>query len=185
MSTWFGTTHRGGPCLLYCSGLGPWCSSLDSVCIEASRLCCQGFWYLRSNRPLLTFVGSLLVGVAILDPRWSSGAIELPFRGRNVVVLLDASRSMRCQDAGSDRLQVAKTLLGELAESAIGDRFGLIAFAGTDPQVSAYCRSPRLSPCPPQVDPEHMPVGVPSRETPCGKRLLSWPRIATTVWSSW
>ena len=45
----------------------------------------------RSSRPLLTFVGSLLVGVAILDPRWSSETIELPFRGRNVVVLLDAS----------------------------------------------------------------------------------------------
>ena len=27
----------------------------------------------RSSRPLLTFVGSLLVGVAILDPRWSVG----------------------------------------------------------------------------------------------------------------
>ena len=114
----------------------------------------------RSNRPLLTFVGSLLVGVAILDPRWSSETIELPFRGRNVVVLLDASRSMRCQDAAPDRLQVAKTLLGELAESAIGDRFGLIAFAGTpvpkcpptaDPR--AFRRALR------QVDPERMPVG--------------------------
>ena len=37
---------------------------------------------------------------------------------------------MRCRDAATDRLQVAKTLLGELAESAVGDRFG-IAFAGT------------------------------------------------------
>ena len=55
------------------------------------------FGAIRSSRPLLTFVGSLLVGVAILDPRWSSETIELPFRGRNVVVLLDASRSMRCQ----------------------------------------------------------------------------------------
>ena len=86
--------------------------------------------------------------------------IELPFRGRNVVVLLDASRSMRCQDAAPDRLQVAKTLLGELAESAVGDRFGLIAFAGTpvpkcpptaDPR--AFRRALR------QVDPDRMPVG--------------------------
>ena len=114
----------------------------------------------RSSRPLLTFVGSLLVGIAILDPRWSSETIELPFRGRNVVVLLDASRSMRCQDAAPDRLQVAKTLLGELAESAVGDRFGLIAFAGTpvpkcpptaDPR--AFRRALR------QVDPDRMPVG--------------------------
>ena len=114
----------------------------------------------RSIRPVLTFVGSLLVGVAALDPRWLSETIELPFRGRNVVVLLDASRSMRCQDAAPDRMEVAKTLLGELAESAVGDRFGLIAFAGTpvpkcpptaDPR--AFRRALR------QVEPERMPVG--------------------------
>ncbi|MEL7066275.1 MAG: VWA domain-containing protein, partial [Planctomycetota bacterium] len=114
----------------------------------------------RSIRPLFTFLGSFLVGIAILDPRWSSETIELPFRGRNVVVLLDASRSMRCQDAAPDRLQVAKTLLGELAESAVGDRFGLIAFAGTpvpkcpptaDPR--AFRRALR------QIDPQRMPIG--------------------------
>ena len=113
-----------------------------------------------SSRPILTIAGSLLLGVAILDPRWSSETIELPFRGRNVVVLLDASRSMLCQDAAPDRLQVAKTLLGELAESAVGDRFGLIAFAGTpvpkcpptaDPR--AFRRALR------QIDPDHMPIG--------------------------
>ena len=32
-----------------------------------------------SSRPILTFGGSLLLGVAILDPRWSSETIELPF----------------------------------------------------------------------------------------------------------
>ncbi|MAW42312.1 MAG: hypothetical protein CMJ30_07895 [Phycisphaerae bacterium] len=113
-----------------------------------------------SSRSTLSFLGSLLVGVAVLDPRWSSETIELPFRGRNVVVLLDASRSMRCQDAAPDRLEVAKTILGELAESAVGDRFGLIAFAGSpvpkcpptaDPR--AFRRALR------QVDPDRMPVG--------------------------
>ena len=113
-----------------------------------------------SARSILSFVGSLLVGVAVLDPRWSSQTIELPFRGRNVVVLLDASRSMRCQDAAPDRLEVAKSILGELAESAVGDRFGLIAFAGSpvpkcpptaDPR--AFRRALR------QVEPERMPVG--------------------------
>ena len=47
----------------------------------------------QTGRPLLTSLGSALVLVAVLDPRWFSETIELPFRGRNVVVLLDASRS--------------------------------------------------------------------------------------------
>lgn len=114
----------------------------------------------QTGRPLLTSLGSALVLVAVLDPRWFSETIELPFRGRNVVVLLDASRSMRCQDAAPNRLEVAKVLLGELAESAVGDRFGLIAFAGTP-----------VPKCPPTADPrafrralrqvasERMPVG--------------------------
>ena len=140
----------------------------------------------RSSRPLLTFVGSLLVGVAILDPRWSSETIELPFRGRNVVVLLDASRSMRCQDAAPDRLQVAKTLLGELAESAVGDRFGLIAFAGTPVPKCPLLPIPALFAVPCDKSTRTVcPSVVPSRETRCGKRPPSWPTIETTVWSSW
>ena len=41
-----------------------------------------------------------------------------------------------------------QALLGELAESAVGDRFGLIAFAGTPVPKCPPTADPAVSPCP-------------------------------------
>ena len=95
----------------------------------------------RSIRPLFTFLGSLLVGVAILDPvvqrdhRASLSGTQCG--GSFGCFAVDAFVRMR------PRIDCRwPNLLGELAESVVGDRFGLIAFAGTP-----------VPKCPPTADP--------------------------------
>ena len=51
--------------------------------------------------------------------------------GRDVLVLLDLSRSMNAGDVGSSRLDTAKETLVELLSASAGSRFGLIVFGGS------------------------------------------------------
>jgi len=60
--------------------------------------------------------------------------------GRDVLVLLDLSRSMNVLDAGASRLARAKQILGELAVARPSDRLGLIVFGG-----SAFLQLPLTS----------------------------------------
>ncbi len=54
--------------------------------------------------------------------------------GRDVFVLFDVSESMLAEDVAPNRLSVAKLDVEDLLNSMVGDRIGLIAFAGA-PQV--------------------------------------------------
>ncbi|HEY8105256.1 MAG TPA: VWA domain-containing protein [Gemmatimonadales bacterium] len=51
--------------------------------------------------------------------------------GRDVLVLLDLSRSMNVADAGGTRLARAKRLADSIASASPGDRFGLVVFGGS------------------------------------------------------
>jgi Ca-activated chloride channel family protein len=55
--------------------------------------------------------------------------------GLDVVVALDVSRSMLADDLPGTRLAVARTAVAGLLDQLDGDRFGLIAFAGSAFQV--------------------------------------------------
>ncbi len=74
-----------------------------------------------------------LLGIALLGPQW--GWIEEeppPRRGRDVLIVLDVSRSMLAEDVAPNRLERAKADLRDLSahlERAGGYRIGLIAFA--------------------------------------------------------
>jgi Ca-activated chloride channel family protein len=74
-----------------------------------------------------------LLGIAILGPQWGWTEEEVPpRRGRDVLILLDVSRSMLAEDAAPNRLERAKADLRDLAaflERADGYRIGLLAFA--------------------------------------------------------
>jgi len=81
----------------------------------------------------LRCVALLLLALAALGPCW--GECELPptpARGRDLLVLLDVSRSMNAEDALPSRLSRARADLKALAkelEARGGYRIGLIAFA--------------------------------------------------------
>lgn len=76
-------------------------------------------------------LGLLLVGSA--GPRWGHGGEQAAAPGRDLVAVLDASRSMSAQDVLPSRFDRARQALGELSralEQRGGHRLGLVAFAG-------------------------------------------------------
>jgi len=65
---------------------------------------------------------------AAARPRWGMREQAVYGSGRNVMILLDVSRSMLAQDVRPNRLGRAKADLADLIVSLEGDRAGLIAF---------------------------------------------------------
>jgi Ca-activated chloride channel homolog len=68
---------------------------------------------------------------ALARPQADAGTRTEKTLGRNVLVALDLSRSMRVQDVKPDRLTQAKMVIYELLDAMPNERIGLIGFAGT------------------------------------------------------
>ncbi|REL26161.1 VWA domain-containing protein [Thalassotalea euphylliae] len=90
---------------------------------------------------VLCLVWILLV-IAASRPQWLGEPIDIPTEGREMMIAVDLSGSMRVEDMslnGStvNRLQMLKVLLGDFIERRVGDRLGLILF-GDD----AYMQTP-------------------------------------------
>lgn len=71
------------------------------------------------------------VSVALARPAHSPVPRKVERSGRDVVFVIDVSRSMLAQDLKPSRLERAKLMVGDVLDSAEGDRVGIIAFAGT------------------------------------------------------
>jgi len=87
---------------------------------------------------LLFLIGSAaaLIG-ALARPQGDAGTKTEKTMGRNVLIALDLSRSMRVSDVRPDRLSQAKVVIYEMLEAMPNERVGLIGFAG-----SAYLYAP-------------------------------------------
>ncbi|HKU60095.1 MAG TPA: VWA domain-containing protein [Gemmatimonadales bacterium] len=86
-------------------------------------------------------LGALAFGlVALARPQLGERNADLVRTGRDVLVLLDLSRSMLVTDARGTRLAAAKRIAWDLAERAPGDRVGLVVFGG-----SAFLQLPLTS----------------------------------------
>ncbi|MEL7473554.1 MAG: VWA domain-containing protein [Planctomycetota bacterium] len=68
--------------------------------------------------------------VALARPRHSPEPREVTQRGRDVVFVVDVSRSMLARDLAPDRLGRAKLWIRDLVHELEGHRVGLVAFAG-------------------------------------------------------
>ena len=99
---------------------------------------------LRSGSPLprwfallflLAACAALLIGLA--RPQGEAGVRTEKSLGRNLLIALDLSRSMRVRDVKPDRLAQAKTVIYELLDAMPNERVGLIGFAG-----AAYVYAP-------------------------------------------
>ena len=78
-------------------------------------------------------LASVLVVVALAGPRWGRAADPFALSGRDVVVLIDVSRSMAAEDAVPDRLGVAVVSAASLLRAVAaepGDRAAVVAFSG-------------------------------------------------------
>ncbi len=69
--------------------------------------------------------------IALARPQSEAGTRTESVLGRNILIALDLSRSMKTPDLKPDRLTQAKAMCYELLEALPNDRIGLVGFAGT------------------------------------------------------
>jgi Ca-activated chloride channel family protein len=91
-------------------------------------------------RLALSCAGLALLALAAARPQAVLRTEQVPVRGVDLVVVLDASRSMLARDAAPDRLTRARRDVASLLDRVPGLRVALVVFAGT-----AHLRAPLTS----------------------------------------
>jgi len=85
----------------------------------------------RRWKAALVVAAVALVAVSLARPAWNPKPQTVERRGRDIVFLLDVSRSMLAEDLAPNRLERAKIAIKDLVDRLEGDRVALVAFAGT------------------------------------------------------
>lgn len=85
----------------------------------------------RGIKWFLALLGLGFVMVALARPQWNPQPQEIQKRGRDVVFLVDVSRSMLAEDLAPNRLERAKLWIRDTLKIMRGDRVAIVAFAGT------------------------------------------------------
>jgi len=85
----------------------------------------------RRWKAILLVVTAVFIIMAMTRPGWNPKPETIERRGRDVVFLLDVSRSMLAEDLVPNRLERAKLAIRDAIEQLGGDRVALVAFAGT------------------------------------------------------
>jgi Ca-activated chloride channel family protein len=93
---------------------------------------------IRNHHPLprwlslgLIWAAMVVLVFALARPQGDAGVETKTAKGRNVMIALDLSRSMRVTDVNPDRLGQGKILIYEILAALKNDRVGLVGFAGT------------------------------------------------------
>jgi len=81
-------------------------------------------------RPLLVIIGLIFLIIALARPAWNRKDVVIKRSGRDVVFMLDVSRSMLAEDLRPNRLTQAKMAIKDTIASLNGDRVALVTFAG-------------------------------------------------------
>lgn len=79
----------------------------------------------------LVLLATLSIVAGLTRPSWNPRTQTVHRRGRDVVFVLDVSRSMLAEDLRPNRLERAKLAIRDCLEALRGDRVALVAFAGT------------------------------------------------------
>jgi Ca-activated chloride channel family protein len=85
---------------------------------------------LQTLQLVLPVLGLCLLIIALARPKWGEKLQIYEGKGIDVVIALDASKSMHAQDLKPDRLTRAKTEIALLLDYLSTDRIGITAFAG-------------------------------------------------------
>ena len=78
----------------------------------------------------LLIVGCISIIIALTEPKWNPKPKKVKRTGRDVVILLDTSRSMLAEDISPSRLGRAKIAINDLMDTLRGDRIAIVTFAG-------------------------------------------------------
>lgn len=84
----------------------------------------------RFTKAVILILVVVLIVFALARPAWNPQKITSKQKGRDVVFLLDVSKSMLAEDLRPNRLKAAKYAIEETISNIEGDRVGLVAFAG-------------------------------------------------------
>ena len=85
---------------------------------------------IRIAKNVMIYVSIVVFCFVLLRPQWGDRVKQVPSEGRDILVVLDVSRSMLARDTGETRLDRAKETVRILAGSQEGARMGLVLFAG-------------------------------------------------------
>jgi len=81
---------------------------------------------------LLFGIATLLLTVSLAQPRYFAGKVSVPVQGVDIVISLDVSHSMLCEDIKPSRLEFAQAIIANLMDRLQpGDRVGLVVFGGS------------------------------------------------------
>jgi Ca-activated chloride channel family protein len=94
------------------------------------------------GRALILSIAWIALIFASARPIWFGDPIAIPSEGRDLMLAVDLSTSMRQKDMlingqGVDRLEMVKSVMDDFIERRVGDRIGLILFGDT-----AYLQAP-------------------------------------------
>jgi Ca-activated chloride channel family protein len=95
-----------------------------------SRLVDSPVNWLRMVRQTCLLLASTLFVLTLARPQWGVTQETVAFRGRDILIAIDTSRSMLATDVSPSRLGRAKLVAEDLIAALPEERFGLIAFAG-------------------------------------------------------
>lgn len=76
-------------------------------------------------------VAILMLVLAWAGPQWGTHTETVEYQSSDVIIALDISQSMLCQDIAPDRLEMAQLFARKLVSSLEGQRIGLVFFAGS------------------------------------------------------
>ena len=85
----------------------------------------------RRFKAVLILSAMMFIIFSMTRPAWNPKPETIKRSGRDVVFLLDVSRSMLAEDLIPNRLERAKLAIGDCVDQLQGDRVALVAFAGT------------------------------------------------------
>jgi len=87
----------------------------------------------QQMKAVLIIAGAFFLITALIEPKWGVYWKEMHRRGRDIIIVLDVSRSMLAEDVTPCRLERAKLAVSDLVEKlrdSRGDRIALVTFAG-------------------------------------------------------
>ncbi|MGH9369016.1 MAG: VWA domain-containing protein [Thermoanaerobaculia bacterium] len=83
----------------------------------------------RVWRVTLSLAGGCCLVVAFARPQWGERSEPIVRRGVDIVLALDTSRSMACEDVRPSRFERARLAVGDLLRRRSGDRVALMPFS--------------------------------------------------------
>jgi Ca-activated chloride channel family protein len=94
----------------------------------------------RRLKSVLLLAAVTLIIIAVLRPGWNPQPVKVFQEGRDVVFVVDVSRSMLARDLVPNRLERAKLAIHDAVSVLEGDRVAVVAFAGNAAVVCPLTR---------------------------------------------